>query len=150
MSQETQNVVQKIIFEGAGWSGAEHNGVGNCRIRGVFTRTDGKHLYLEMSGTKNHSHMAPSIRHMDFPGHVWHCFLLDDPESNISQEVRWVEREWRQEYTTKNIVALLNRLGVKCESFEVDNWTEGHCTGYSPFTDSRYIEAQTRKLKNRR
>ncbi|EJW14059.1 hypothetical protein PAV_141p01650 (plasmid) [Paenibacillus alvei DSM 29] len=49
-----------LIFEGAGWDVAEHNGVGNCRIRTRIKNIDGVSIYLEMSGTKKRNRSIPS------------------------------------------------------------------------------------------
>lgn len=138
MSLTDQNKIVK--FEGAGWSSAEHNGVGNCRIRGVFTTKQGRDIYLEMGGTKNHGHMAPSLRYMDFPAHVSHCFDLKDVTSNRSYDLCKHEREYRAEYTKPNILKLLNILGVECDDFEVINDFQ-----YSVFEDERYIKHKGNK-----
>jgi len=133
----------KVIFEGAGWDKAENNGVGNCRIRGVFTTKKGKHVYLEMSGYKRHGHTPKSLSHLDFICHVSHCFYMDDLESNRSREIDYIEREWRVEYTKGNIVKLLNHLNVECTEIEVLN------TDYCVFDDERYLAYEKLKEEKR-
>lgn len=128
----TETKSQKLVFEGAGWSGAEHNGVGNCRIRGVFTTSSGRHIYLEMGGIKTGSNSIKSIQHLDFAGRVDHCFYLDSLDRK-SSDISKYEKNWWREYTKKNIVELLNSLGVEGDDFEVDNDNP-----YSVFEDERY------------
>lgn len=129
----------KVIFEGAGWDGAENNGVGNCRIRGVFTTKKNRHFYLEMGGHKKHQYTPKSLSHLAFIGHVWHCFYLDDLESNRSREISYIEREWQGEYTKDNILKLLNNLDVDCSEIEVLN--EGYCV----FDDELYLNYKKQK-----
>lgn len=136
MSIETLKPTKTVIFEGAGWSGAEHNGVGNCRIRGVFTTTSGRNIYLEMGGHRNTGHLPNPLRHLDFPGRVDHCFDLKDKASNRTPRLRQHERTWSREYTKANILQLLKTLDVEADDFEVLN------ENYSVFEDERYVSAK--------
>lgn len=88
-----------LIFEGAGWAGAEHNGVGNCRIRTRIKNRDGRLIYLEMGGG-----------HVDY-GRVDHCFYCDskwDSRSNHSKDLAKFERA-KFEYTKETILAFVNK-----------------------------------------
>lgn len=88
-----------LIFEGAGWAGAEHNGVGNCRIRTRIRNKDGRLIYLEMGGG-----------HVDY-GRVDHCFYCDskwDSRSSHSKDLAKFERA-KFEYTKETILAFVNK-----------------------------------------
>jgi hypothetical protein len=94
-----------LIFEGAGMDSAEHNGVGNARIRTKLTNKDGAVIYLEMTG-----HTANGLIH--------HCYVND---CNEHSEYRSLEGH-RFDYTKESIIQLVNqRLNCDFEVLEVIN-----------------------------
>ncbi len=110
-----------LKFEGAGWSEAESNGVGNCRIRTTFLNDKGRKIYLEMGGTKTHSASMKAYRSFDFPWRIDHCFYEDcNEDSDIRR--KYEKTQFIQEYTKANILSFVNEcLGCSFDAMEVIN-----------------------------
>lgn len=115
-----------LIFEGAGWEGAESSiksGVGNCRIRTRIRNNDGRVIYLEMGGMlKQDPYHHNGYRSA---GRVDHCFYADskwDSNRSYSESLREVEG-WRNfEYSKESILKFVNEnLNCSFESMEVIN-----------------------------
>ena len=152
--------MKTLIFEGAGWDKAEHNGVGNCRIRTRIRNNDGRVIYLEMGGTKFSGKVIPSwAKDFDFIGRIDSCFYDDakwDKRSNHSKDLAKFERE-HFEYTKENILAFVNeKLNCSFDTMEVINkglYVHGtedplcDCSkpGYIPFKE---IEIHISELKD--
>ena len=118
-----------LIFEGAGWSKAEHNGVGNCRIRTRIRNRDGRLIYLEMGGTKFSKAFKPKwAEGLDFVGRVDSCFYCDaewDRRRNHSKGLSKYERE-HFEYTKENILKFVNEK-LNCSFGDMVVINEGLC-----------------------
>lgn len=71
--------MKTLYFEGAGWSQADISRatIGNCRVRTAFHTTDGRRIYLEISGT-DRSKKSDRI----YEGYIDHCFLITDDKPN--------------------------------------------------------------------
>lgn len=108
-----------LHFEGAGWRKAEHNGVGNCRIRATFQNNEGEEIYLELIGHKSGKDLYK------FPWHISHLFKVKNRKSLHTEEYKAIERE-RMEFTKQNILNFVNEsLGCKFHSVEIlnDDWS---------------------------
>ena len=88
-----------LIFEGVGWEKADHNGVGNCRIRTRFENKDKEVIYFEMGGY---------IHNGEFKSHIYHCFNMKDVISNHSKELSYIEK-LKPYYTKQAILNLINK-----------------------------------------
>jgi len=111
-----------LLFEGAGYSCAEHNGVGNCRIRTKFRNKYNDIVYLELhkgeainGSEKNKKWGKQPIAFFS------HIFLMKDEKENYSLEISYLEKETIP-YTQKSIVDFVNdNLGGEFQTMEVDN-----------------------------
>ena len=102
----------KLLFEGAGWDKAEHNGVGNCRVRTRIKNLDGDLIYFECTSLK---------KHQDFIGYVSHCFNNKDEKSNYTRELKHIER-LTFKYTGEGLLNFVNKhLNCDFKSVEVNN-----------------------------
>ncbi len=115
-----------LKFEGAGWSKAESNGVGNCRIRTTFINDRGVTIYLELTGHASHAHSVTSMKRFDFPWHISHLHKVDTTtgKRDESEFAPTFGDTWKitKEYTQKNILELVNRnLDSSFDSMEVIN-----------------------------
>lgn len=112
-----------LIFEGAGWDKAEHNGVGNCRIRATFLNKCGQTIYLEITGHKPHNYSPNFVKNFDFHGFVNHCLLGGPRGERMNLEHTSIE------YTKERILGLVNsiEIGGDFDEIEVKN------TGWSGF-----------------
>lgn len=111
-----------LIFEGAGWDKADHNGVGNCRIRATFLNKNGVKVYIELTGHKPHKHSPNWVSKFDFHGHVSHLLLFrghNGERQNLEGH--------SFEYTKERILSLVNSIevGGEFDSIEVNN--DGWC-----------------------
>lgn len=101
-----------LIFEGAGWSGAEasiKSGVGNCRIRTRIKNNEGRIIYLEMGGWNRHKYTPKQIP-FNIIGRIDHCFYEDinwDKRDCHSPELSKLEG-LLFEYNKENILQLVN------------------------------------------
>lgn len=126
--------MKKILkFEGAGWSGADSNGVGNCRIRATFINDRGETIYLEMGGHASTQYSPPSRKHMDFPWHISHLHKVDTTtgKRDESEYAPTFGDTWKscREYTRENILQFVNRhLNCSFEAVEVIN--DGSWNGF--------------------
>ncbi|MCY9544889.1 hypothetical protein M5X00_26435 [Paenibacillus alvei] len=103
-----------LIFEGAGWDVAEHNGVGNCRIRTRIKNIDGVSIYLEMSGTKKKK--SKYSKFFVFNAYVNHCH--EEGKDNESEFRRFQYGSYGSfEYTQEAILKFVNE-NLNCD-FEV-------------------------------
>lgn len=100
-----------LIFEGAGWSCANHNGVGNCRIRTRIKNNDGRIIYLELGGHENN----------DFKGRVDYCFDVVDERTSHTKDLSYIKSLYFP-YTKEGILKLVNEnLNCSFSSVVVDN-----------------------------
>jgi hypothetical protein len=113
-----------LIFEGAGWEKAEHNGVGNCRIRATFKNKNGQGVYIELIGHKPHTHSPESVKRYNFAGFVSHLFYTKDKKTNYTPALRRLERV-TFEYTKENILTLVNSLEVGGDFTDIEVRNEG-------------------------
>jgi hypothetical protein len=106
-----------LIFEGAGWDQAEHNGVGNCRIRATFLNRFGTTIYLELTGHKPHAHSPKFVSKYLFYGHVSHCLSGGCRGERMNVEGMGLE------YTKERILGLVNsiEIGGNFTDIEVNN-----------------------------
>ncbi len=114
---------KKLIFEGAGWSSADHNGVGNCRIRSTFKNKKKELVYLEMTGHASHKNSPTSMRLYDFPWHISHLHKIKDQDSHYTKEYKDFI-SITMEYTKENILRFVNEC-LNCNFSEVevlDEW----------------------------
>jgi hypothetical protein len=117
-----------LLFEGAGWSGADssiNSGVGNCRIRTRIRNIDGRLIYLELGGFEYSGKIIPDYaKGLKFVGRVDHCFYCDsgwDDRRNHSTTLNHIENI-HYEYNKENILKLVNEnLHCDFESIEVIN-----------------------------
>jgi hypothetical protein len=122
------NKTKQLIFEGAGWEIAEHNGVGNCRIRTRLTNKEGKFIYLEMSGNDiSNSRRHPYKKEFPFIGYVQHCFESDDNEHSEYRKLENVPFH----YSKSSILSMVNEK-LNCDYTELvvinDNSVRVHDT----------------------
>lgn len=116
-----------LFFEGAGWSKAESNGVGNCRIRATFKDKKGEAIYLEMGFHTVSKYSMNFYKEKGFkhPWHISHVFYVKDRDKHRSKEFSHLEINWKEscrEYTKENILWLVNtQLGCDYDSIEVIN-----------------------------
>lgn len=118
--------MKTLKFEGAGWSKAENNGVGNCRIRSTFINDKGMTIYLEMIGHATSMHSAPSQRNFIFPWYISHLHKVDinTGRRDESRHAPSFGDTWKmtKEYTKKNILNLVNlHLDCSFDEIEVNN-----------------------------
>jgi len=105
-------MMKKLVFEGAGWPGAEHNGVGNCRIRTRLKNKDGRVIYLEISG---HITNCKGYSYID------HCFDQKDERTNYTKDLSCWQGP-RFTYNKKKILDFVNEiLNCDFDSMEVRN-----------------------------
>lgn len=114
-----------LIFEGAGWAKAEHNGVGNCRIRTRIKNRDGRLIYLEMGGNQFSKVVMPKYAEgLNFVARIDHCYYSDaewDSRSCYSKALEHL-RFKNFEYTKENILDFVNEsLNCSFDSMEVVN-----------------------------
>ena len=145
--------MKTLIFEGAGWDGAEsgiESGVGNCRIRTRIRNNIGRVIYLEMGGFKTSKHSPLCYKDLNIASHVDHCFYDDakwDSNSGYSPMLREITRGGF-EYNKENIIKFVNeKLNCSFDELQVinDNSVRVHnteqplcdcCEGhYKPFKD---------------
>lgn len=109
--------MKTLIFEGAGWAQAEHNGVGNCRIRTTFLNKKGVQIYFECNGTKPHANSPTYVKRHLFFGWVAHCLEGGSGGKRMALEGHGFE------YTKENILKLVNsiELGGEFDAIEVNN-----------------------------
>lgn len=118
--------MKTLKFEGAGWSKAESNGVGNCRIRTTFVNDKGMTIYLEMTGHASHRNSPPSLKRFEFPWHISHLHKVDTATGKRDETANapTFGDTWKitKEYTKENILQLVNRhLDSSFEAIEVLN-----------------------------
>lgn len=100
-----------LIFEGAGWDKAEHNGVGNCRIRTIIENKEGRNIYLECNGHESNN----------FKGFVSHCFDMIDKKINHTKDLCAIEH-LKFNYTPQDLIKFVNEnLNCDFDSLIVDN-----------------------------
>jgi len=109
---ETKQHILK--FEGAGWDGAEHNGVGNCRIRTRIKNKRGDIIYFECTSLKKNG---------EFKGFVSHCFNIEDEISNHTKELAHIER-LQFKYNTQDLIKFVNEH-LDCDFTELEVYNEG-------------------------
>ena len=103
-------MTKTLIFEGAGWEKAAHNGVGNCRIRTRLENKDGRIIYFEMGGHEP-----------QFMGFVSHCFDWKDEKTNHTPSLCELEHR-RFLYTKENVLKFINEnLNCDFEDLQVIN-----------------------------
>jgi hypothetical protein len=105
-----------LYFEGAGC--VARGNVPNCRIRTAFHLDNGTPIYLEISGMETTRCSAPMYRKFKNYGvidhlHYANCSAGDD------RQYFGLDRTYAFEYTTGNILALVNSLGASFDSVEV-------------------------------
>lgn len=98
--------MKALIFEGAGWDKAEHNGVGNCRIRTRFNTPKGQ-VYFEMTGHQTTKYTPAQLKVYNFVGAISHLFYEKDQRTNHSPELARASDE-TMEYTKENILKFVN------------------------------------------
>lgn len=111
--------MKKLIFEGAGWPEAEHNGVGNCRIRTRIKNKDGVSIYLEMSGTKKKK--SKYSKFFVFTAYVAYCH--EEGKINESEFSKFQYGTYGSfDYTQEAILKFVNdNLNCDFEAMEVIN-----------------------------
>lgn len=122
--------MKTAVFEGAGWSEADSAGdVGNCRIRGVFTDTEGRMIYLELNGSSVHKYMPDYMKkYAPIAGLVASCFEVKDERSGYTLRLNPLLRHnfhWNKE----EVLKVLRLAGCDYEAVHVRN--EGW-DGFSP------------------
>lgn len=159
VKQDTQKQIgddemKTLIFEGAGWEGADssiQSGVGNCRIRTRIRNNEGRVIYLEMGGTiKSWNEKRDFAKGLTFIGRTDHCFYADskwDSNRSYSEGLRDKE-QGHFEYSKENILKFVNEnLNCSFDFMEVinDNSVRVHDTkeplcdcsngDYEPYND---------------
>lgn len=125
-----------LLFEGAGWEKAEHNGVGNCRIRTRIKNKDGRIIYLEIHGIQNNKYNKLPF---EFTGFISHCFYEDreeDSYNNYSPELSQIEQKHFKyskngilKFVNENLNCSFNELQVINDgSLKVHNTKEALCS----------------------
>jgi len=114
-----------LIFEGAGWAKAEHNSVGNCRIRTRIRNKDGRLIYLEMGVTQFSKTLVPKYAEgLNFVARIDDCHYCDakwDSRRSRSKELNHLNLK-HFEYTKENILAFVNEnLNCSFDNIEVIN-----------------------------
>lgn len=95
-----------LTFEGAGWSEAESNNVGNCRVRTWLRNDKGIKIYLELTGTEVGKYHGKYYRdNFKWLGHISHIFKEEYEETNHDPELSKLKDI---EYTTQDILKLVN------------------------------------------
>ena len=117
-----------LYFEGVGWAEADTSkttNVGNCRIRTRIRNTDGRLIYLELTGTKHEGKYIPEhAKGNNVTSYIQAVFYEDnswDKNSNYSRALRPLEN-MHFEYNKENILYFVNeKLNCNFESVEVIN-----------------------------
>lgn len=144
-----------LIFEGAGWEGAESSiksGVGNCRIRTRIRNKEGRLIYLEMSGTEVTKKSSPILKDYKIAGYIACCCFDDsywDKRRGYSDKTSEFAKT-HFEYNNENILRLVNK-NLNCNFTEVKVINEGlrvfdtddelcSCAedGYIPFREKEF------------
>lgn len=143
--------MEKLVFEGAGWSGSDSSGdVGNCRIRTRIRNRQGRCIYLEMIGfVWQGKHVPTWAQGLEIVGHVDACFYTDSPwDKNRSRSAALAPVEnMRFEYNKSTILQLVNTY-LDCDFDVMEVVNEGlhvfrteeplaDCSlpGYTPYTE---------------
>lgn len=120
-----------LIFEGAGWAGADTSrgtNVLNCRIRTRIRNNSGRLIYLEMGGThfdKKQKHYIPKYAQgLEYATHIDHLFYDDakwDKRRNFSRSLSPLTNV-NFEYNKANIIKFVNeKLDCSFDDMEVIN-----------------------------
>lgn len=135
--------MKTLIFEGAGWAGADSSkatNVGNCRIRTKLRNRAGRVIYLELGQT----FVSDPQIYIDF------CFYADsewDSRRSISNGMPSRPSSIHSKYSKEGIIAFVNEtLDCDFDSMEVINdysvsafQDEPLCNcaldGYTPYAD---------------
>jgi hypothetical protein len=120
-----------LIFEGAGWAGADTSkatDVTNCRIRTRIRNNAGRLIYLELGGTyfdKKQKHYIPKYADgLEYATHIDHLFYDDakwDKKRNFSCSLSPLTNS-HFEYNKVNIIKFVNeKLDCSFDDMEVIN-----------------------------
>lgn len=120
--------MKTLIFEGAGWAGADtskETDVTNCRIRTRIRNNNGRVIYLEMGGCKfTGKYMPKYAEGLSIATHIDDIFYNDskwDTRRNSSNELSKLTNT-RFEYNKENILKFVNEnLNCSFDAMEVFN-----------------------------
>jgi len=107
--------MKTLIFEGAGWAGADTSkatDVTNCRIRTRLRNNSGRVIYLEMGCCHfdNPKHAPAYAKNLNYATHIDHLFYCDskwDDRRNFSRELQPLTNI-HFEYNKENILKFVN------------------------------------------
>jgi len=140
-----------LVFEGAGWDGAEvstKSGVGNCRIRTRIRNIEGRLIYLELGGTQfSGKHIPTYAKGLNYASHIDHVFYDDskwDSKRNSSgalSHIRNIHFEYNKSsilnFVNKNLNCSFNDIEIINKGLHVHDTEEPLCDcsreGYIPF-----------------
>ena len=122
--------MKTLVFEGAGWSGAERSKetIGNCRIRTAFHLVDGRAVYLEMSCRDTKTNGV-------YNGFITDCFYITgDPDDYNKNRVKYLGNRLIP-YTKESILAFANGLNGDFDAIVV----APDLGGYRVFSELGYF-----------
>ncbi len=122
--------MKTLVFEGAGWSGAERSKetIGNCRIRTAFHLVDGRAVYLEMSCCNTKTNGV-------YDGFITDCFYITgDPDDCNKNRVKYLGNRIIP-YTKESILAFANGLNGDFDAIVV----APDLGGYRVFSELGYF-----------
>lgn len=122
--------MKTLVFEGAGWSGAERSKetIGNCRIRTAFHLVDGRAVYLEITCCNTKTNGV-------YDGFISDCFYITgDPDDCSKNRVKYLGDRIIP-YTQESILAFANGLNGDFDAIVV----APDLGGYRVFSELGYF-----------
>lgn len=122
--------MKTLVFEGAGWSGAEcsKETIGNCRIRTAFHLVDGRAVYLEIACCNAETNGG-------YDGFISHCFYITgDPDDCNKNRIKHLGDRITP-YTKESILAFVNGLNGDFDAIVV----APDLGGYRVFSELGYF-----------
>lgn len=125
--------MKTLVFEGAGWSGAERSKetIGNCRIRTAFHLVDGRAVYLEITCCNTKTNGVCDA----YDGYISDCFYItgDPDDCNVNSIIH--RRKKHIPYTEESIRKFVNSLGADFDAIVV----APDLGGYRVFSELGYF-----------
>lgn len=135
-------MMNRLKFEGAGWSNADSSkstNVGNCRIRTVFVNNENKVIFLEL-------HQAPVYKKnkiIEYKTYLEDCFIIPLGCDYGKLYTRGMANIG--EYNKENILSWINK-NLHCNFTELQICNNGE---YRSFGDNCYITQDEHRVYDR-